>query len=617
MLPFGERRANRRSKANSFRARRQWIFITAGGIAVVFLFVSLQFYSLWADYKTAFGLESQTQTWIDRNLVDHSIDAVDTLNTIHRLEVAALRYSLKQIPVDSLATTRHQLSAMLLNFAEGGLLWQEMRMIGSYDDAFADANAFVEKVRQFELGNATIEAVTKSGETAIGRWSMFKMEALEQEVALRGGMERAVKNFRPIADSSVLMFFVLALLAGILYVVGVYAVYKLLDIQHRRFLRFEFLVAAISHDLRSPLQAIGHANFLLSSAASMARRDKCIGIIATSVKTLTRLVDDIDLAQQGNAHALQLSYVDLRGWLSEFMPAYLDKAASKGLELTHRIEIENVLVEIDPERMTRSLGNLIDNAIKYTSSGSVSVSVRLREQEDRDGRRHLVFKVRDTGPGIRTADQTRIFMPFERGQPTGWEQANSSGMGLGLSIVQRMAKSYRGGFVTVQSELGNGSVFKIDIPVRTRVDLDSLPPHPVIDSQYFTDENTKEILVVDVDPEVCASLVEILQDAGFSADTASDGAEALRMLSDHAYKVVITAIEMSNMEGFQLASSIRSILQPIPYLIAITASTSALSEDPRAAVFDGVVSKPLDEIKLVTLVEQGVERGRDSMVHAD
>ncbi len=613
MQPFGERRSNQRSKANAFQWRKRGIYITAAAIAIFFTIINIQFYSLLTDYQKAFGADSQMLKWVNRKVENYSLNTVEVLNAMHRLETSALRYSLNQSSLEALVARRMQLGTLLDQYRPNTVLWDELHSIASYDKAFNDATAFVEMTHQYEMGKAGIDEVTDSGETSLNSWEVFKTESMEQEFQLRRSMEQAVTAFRPLAESSVPVFFILSCLSGVLLVVGIYTVSELLKIQHRRYSRFELLVASISHDLRSPLQSIQSASFLLSNATNAAERRKYAGIVNTSIKTLTRLVDDIVLAPQGKTQPLHLSYVNLRLWLSEIIPVYQDKATAKGLELTCRIEIDRVLVEIDPERMAQSIGNLLDNAIKYTAKGTVSISARLRTQEDKDGKRHLVFKVKDTGPGISQSDQTRIFMPFERAVSEGDGNEQVQGMGLGLSIVQRMANSYPGGSITVQSELGVGSIFKLDLPVKTCIDENSLPGVNVTDSSgILTDKasdavSTKEILVVDDEPNICESVLAILHEAGFAVDTASNGAEALSNIADHPYKVVITDIQMPGIGGFELANKIRSIMRPSPYLIAMTAYTSALEQDPRSKVFDGILSKPFDEADLILLIEKGME----------
>ena len=453
MQPFGERRSNQRSKANAFQWRKRGIYITAAAIAIFFTIINIQFYSLLTDYKKAFGADSQMLKWVNRKVVNISLGSVEVLNAMHRLETSALRYSLNQSSLEALAARRMQLDTLLDQFRPNTVLWDELHSIASYDKAFNDATAFVEIVHQYEVGKAGINVVTESGETSLNSWEVFKTESMEQEFQLRSGMEQVVTTFRPLAESSVPVFFILSCLSGLLLAFGIYTVSELLKIQHRRYSRFELLVESICHDLRSPLQSIQSASFLLSNATNAAERRKYAGIVNTSIKTLTRLVDDIVLAPQGKTQPLHLSYVNLRLWLSEIIPVYQDKATAKGLELTCRIEIDRVLVEIDPERMAQSIGNLLDNAIKYSPAKS-TISISAKEQG-----KYILFQVTDTGHGIDAADLPRVFDRFYRAD-TSRSKSNVEGHGLGLSIAKRSVEAMNGS-ISVVSEVDKGTTFTI------------------------------------------------------------------------------------------------------------------------------------------------------------
>lgn len=610
MLPNGERRSKKRSKNNPFDIRKRLLIITAIALAAVFVTISLQFVSLWLNYQKALGPGSQTQAWVDRKLTNYSLDSVDALNALQRLETVVLLYSAKQSSLDALTIRRRQLLAMMDHFKPNTVLWHELRNIESYDEAYADANAFIKAVQQYELGEVELHEVIALAETSISSWALFKTESTQQEFILRDNMERSVLSFRPLADSAVPVIVVLIVLSGILSVLGFYSVFELIKLQHRRYRRFELLVASISHDLNSPLQAIQSASSLLGSKLSPSDRRKYSTIVNTSIKRLSRLVKDIGLAAQGANDELQLSYVDVEKWFSDFITPYQEAAAKRGLELTSSVDVHKTMTEIDSERVAQSIGNLLDNAIKYTTEGSISVSVRLRSQEVAGHRRLLVFKVQDTGSGIAESDFQRIFKPFERAVPIGHPQEH--GMGLGLSIVERLARSH-GGNITVQSKVGVGSIFKLTLPVNTKQVETSIPwktPSGFNEDaeQTAPESMAKEILVVDDDEDISAAIVGILHEAGFAVDTAHDGVEALANMADHSYKVVITDIQMPGLNGFELARAIRSLVgRTTPYIIGMTAKQENLSTDPKSSVFNGTLSKPFDEEELIYLIEQGME----------
>lgn len=610
MLPNGERRSKKRLNSNSFDTRKRWLIITAVALSAVFIVISLQFASLWLSYQRTLGPNSRTQEWVDRKLINYSLDSVNALNALQRLETAVLLCSTKQISVESLTLRRRQLLAMMDHFKPGSKLWNELRNIESYDEAYLDANAFIEAVQQYELGKVDVHEVITLAETSINSWALFKTESTQQEFSLRDNMEASILSFRPLAESAVPVIVILICLSAILIVLGFYSVSTLIKTQHRRYRSFELLVASISHDLNSPLQAIQSAGSLLGNRLSPSDRRKYSAIVNTSIKRLTRLVRDISLAAQGANGELQLAYIDFEKWVSEFIIPYKESATKKGLELTLKLDVQNVMVEIDAERVAQSIGNLLDNAIKYTTKGAISVSIRLRSHEVAGHRRLLVVRVQDTGSGISESDFDRIFKPFERAVPIGHPQEH--GMGLGLSIVQRLAKSH-GGTVSVKSKVGVGSVFKLTLPVNTKMVEASTPWKKQSNfdedvEQISQPSMVKEILVVDDDADISATIVGILHEAGFAVDTAHDGVEALASMADHSYRVVITDIQMPGLNGFELARAIRSLVgRSTPYIIGMTAKQENLASDPKAGVFNGTLSKPFDEEELIYLIEQGMD----------
>lgn len=611
-VPLGARPTPPASSVASFQKRQLFVFVVVGIIAVIFILINIQFYKIWTGYRAAFGPASQTQVWLDRKPINDSLDTLEILSALRRLESACLKHSLHQVSLNELQTQRQAVGTAMDNFLSVRSVLQEKATVKSYAPAVRDAASFIKAVGAFEAGQINLSQVTASADTALLSWGHFKTESVEQDLLLRDHMERSISAFRPMADSTGTIFLILSFLSVLFFVIGVYSIWQLLIIQHRRFRRFELLVASISHDLRSPMQAIQSASSLLSTAISVSERRKYANIVNMSIRTLARLVDDIALAPQAKSQVLHLSYVNLSDWYEDFITLYQDKASAKGLQLHCHLATDNVLVEIDPERLSQSVGNLLDNAIKYTSKGSIWLRVRLRTQEDKNHKRLLVIKVKDTGPGISPKDQSRIFRPFQRAVPLG--QEHEHGMGLGLSIVQSMAKSYKGS-IAVQSELGRGSLFKLTLPVRTRsaantdmpADAECTDPARLEADAPPDRPGSKEILVVDDDLNICTSVVGVLHEAGFAVDTASNGQEALEKMAQNAYRVMISDIQMPGMSGFDLAKTVRELSDSAPFLIAMTAYTQTLADDPRSKVFDGILAKPFNEENLILLIEKAME----------
>lgn len=225
-------------------------------------------------------------------------------------------------------------------------------------------------------------------------------------------------------------------------------------------LKTEFLSLA-SHQLRSPLTAIkGYASMLDEGAFGDLNKeqDNAVKRIYTSAQSLVNLVEDL----------LNVSKIEQGGMQYEFMPTDLSKMASE-LAGEVRIPVENKKLELkvsvpkndrfmvsaDPSKIRQVFLNLIDNSIKYTQSGSVTVGLK------RDHENNVIFYVQDTGVGVTPETKQKLFEKFSRGEGG---KLNTGGSGLGLYLAQEIAKAHKG-FVDVQSEgVGKGSLFTVTLP---------------------------------------------------------------------------------------------------------------------------------------------------------
>ncbi len=217
-------------------------------------------------------------------------------------------------------------------------------------------------------------------------------------------------------------------------------------------------IANMSHEIRTPMNAIyGFSGLLGDDDLLEEERNEYIGIVKDSCESLLVLIDDILDISIMDAQGIELNIQELNvdDFLKQFevilkknekpnVPLSFDKASSS----------ENVLINTDPIRLRQILINLVNNAIKFTESGSVEFGYRVKDDR-------IVFFVKDTGIGISEKDLKNIFKPFIKAGNN-----NSKiyrGTGIGLSISERIVKSFKGN-IWVESKLGEGSVFYIDLP---------------------------------------------------------------------------------------------------------------------------------------------------------
>ena len=249
------------------------------------------------------------------------------------------------------------------------------------------------------------------------------------------------------------------------------------------------------------------------------------------------------------------------------------------------------------------------NAIRYTDTGSVGLHVRLRTEAS-PGSAMLELEVVDTGRGIAVADQTRIFEPFVR------VEGDAKGMGVGLSMVANLAHSQSGSVAVVKSALGEGSTFLLCLPASVseiQVELSSdeidrygVPSIPPSSRSVVT--SVPRVLVVDDDPLITQVVAGLLPHMGFAADDAVGGRAGLKMALENSYCAVITDVQMPDIDGFELAKTLRENASPCPMLIALTAYTTRKAVIDRSDVFDAVLRKPFDEVELAELLDQAAMR---------
>jgi len=239
--------------------------------------------------------------------------------------------------------------------------------------------------------------------------------------------------------------------------------YKKLDT-----LKSEF-VATVSHDLRTPLTLMRGYGTMLSMVGSLNDQQKDFSRkILDSVEQMGRLVDNLlDLGRIEAGVGLSLERVDPAAMVQEVVATYLPQAANKTVTVEIEVDEGMSAIDIDPTLLRQAVANLVDNAIKYTPAHG-RVTVRAHQHR---GLQQIV--VEDTGLGVAPADLPRVFEKFYRAR--GVEARREKGSGLGLAIVKSIAEQH-GGRVSVESRLGAGSTFTLEIPIagsRAEATLDS------------------------------------------------------------------------------------------------------------------------------------------------
>lgn len=215
------------------------------------------------------------------------------------------------------------------------------------------------------------------------------------------------------------------------------------------------VLAVVSHDLRNPLNTISIAAAMLDLPLSDERRAQQVATIRQTVRSMTRLIDDLldASAVSSGQLALELEVIDLRSVVRDAVSLLRTQAREAGIFLTHIVPETDVRVRGDAHRLGQALVNLVGNALKFTEAGG-TVEVRVVHQEER-----ALVQVIDSGAGIAAEDLPHIFDRF-------WHTARTrrGGSGLGLAIARGVVEAH-GGEIRVASEPGTGSTFSFTIPL--------------------------------------------------------------------------------------------------------------------------------------------------------
>jgi signal transduction histidine kinase len=225
------------------------------------------------------------------------------------------------------------------------------------------------------------------------------------------------------------------------------------------------VLATVGHDLRSPLQTLVSAAEVASTHADASMRHRFAGIVFERSEFFTRQLNDLLVLASEQSLSFNKAAMDLHSWLDALKPRYTAEAQEKALTFTVEQHLERAIVMFDRHRLTQLTDNLVANAIRYTNQGRVTLTIQTTSKELSNSTGMdagpsaclLVITVTDTGLGIASGDQRRIFEPFTR------LNTQVAGAGLGLSVVANIAQA-AGGSIRVTSSVGQGTRFSFEAP---------------------------------------------------------------------------------------------------------------------------------------------------------
>ena len=365
----------------------------------------------------------------------------------------------------------------------------------------------------------------------------------------------------------------------------------------------EFL-SRMSHEIRTPMNAIVGTTALIAMKDDIPESIKgnLAKLKATSQYLLGLINDILDMSRIDNG-MLSIAEEDfsLQQLLDELCSMMQSQSKAREIALCCETGFRHSDLKGDAIRLKQVLMNLVSNAIKFTPPGG-TVHLTVEETAATDLQAVYLFKVTDTGIGIRAEDLERIFESFVQ---TGANRMRSQGTGLGLPISQNIVQ-LMGGTLRVKSKINEGSEFSFSIPLSFGKHID-LKPESVTDF-YF--ENVR-ILLAEDHPINAEIATEILTLKGMRVELAGDGAEAVKCFEQSAsgyFDLILMDMRMPNMDGLEATKAIRASGHPdaakIP-VIALTANSFQEDKDmAKEAGMNDFLSKPLEIDLLYTVIQK-------------
>ncbi len=381
-------------------------------------------------------------------------------------------------------------------------------------------------------------------------------------------------------------------------------------------------LATMSHEIRTPMNGVLGMVELLALTRLDAEQRTTLEIVRESGKSLLRIIDDILDFSKIEAGRLEVrpEAASIKEVIEGVFSIYSGNASSKDVLLRPVVDPQiSPAVWVDPGRLRQILSNFVSNAIKFTSKGTIEITAELIERVDAQDR--VRFSVKDTGIGISVENQRQLFQPFS--QAEGNIARRFGGTGLGLTICRRLA-DMMGGSIEMVSELGKGTtmILTLSLPIADPQDLRKTEPEGTRDLLSTTTRMRRMapsvaqaetegtlVLVVDDHPTNRLLLVRQVKTLGYAVESAENGIDALSKWKSGRFKMVITDCNMPEMDGYELARSIRGLESAnggkrTPIIACTANALGGEAEICFAAGMDDYLAKPVQLTELLKKLDQ-------------
>jgi PAS domain S-box-containing protein len=367
-------------------------------------------------------------------------------------------------------------------------------------------------------------------------------------------------------------------------------------------LKTSFL-ANMSHEIRNPMNGIiGFAGFMKDENISTQERVRYAEIIEKNAQHLMNIINDIiDISKIESGHDQvkfeNMSVSELMNDLSSF---FYEQATKKGLSIhiASSVGRDSDYIITDPQKLRQILVNLINNAIKFTDSGDVSVRARKSGNE-------LIFSVRDSGIGISSKEISSIFERFKQSYES--KSKTYGGTGLGLSISKAYAELL-GGKIDVQSEPKKGSTFILTVPHYPADRLETFAETEEMKDKNFVepDWTGKTILIAEDEPVNMMYIKIALKNTKVTLISAETGLEAVNQFEANPnVDLILMDIKMPEMDGFEASHLIRKQNSTVP-IIALSGHALVEQKKLDQSGFSDLISKPVKKVDLITGIDRWI-----------